>query len=137
VTEHLAAPHRALQEFHRVLRPGGLFLGNCSFMEPWHDESFFHVSPNGAAALLLQAGFRPRAIWPSYRYSGYLALLRMGNRATRLLGPAGLLVQRYSAAFYGLKRLLRGSRAYPPRAHLADLAITAGATDWIAQKPAA
>lgn len=135
VTEHLAAPHRAMQEIFRVLKPGGVYLGNCSFMEPWHDESFFHISPNGAAELLLQAGFHPRAIWPSRGYSGYQSLLRMGNRATRAVWPAGQIMHRYSIAFYWLKRLIMGREKYTEQAYLTDLAISSGATDWIADKP--
>lgn len=135
VVEHLAAPHRAMQEIFRVLKPGGLYLGNCSFMEPWHDESFFHVTPNGAVALLLQAGFEPVAVWPSERYSGYKSLLRMDNSATKMLRSLGSLMQGYSRMFFKLKKMLRGSGRYSESAQLADLAKTAGAIDWVARKP--
>lgn len=135
VTEHLAAPTRAVQEIYRVLKPGGIYLGNCSFMEPWHDESFFHISPNGAAALLLQAGFSPQAIWPAQGYSGYKALMKMGNRGTKAIAFLGTLMHRYSTLFYDIKRRTRGDAGYTDQAYLADIAITAGATDWIAKKP--
>lgn len=135
VTEHLAAPHRALQEIFRVLKPGGFYLGNCSFMEPWHDESFFHISPNGAAALLLQAGFEPQAIWPAHKYSGHAALMRMGNRGTQAISGIGAAIGWYSRSVFALKQRLRGKERYSDQAMLADIAETAGATDWIARKP--
>lgn len=135
VTEHLAAPPRAVQEIFRVLKPGGVFLGNCSFMEPWHDESFYHMSPNGAAALLLQAGFEVEAVWPSHNYSGYISLMAMGNKATQVLKFLGRVMNFYSRKFYDVKRMVRGTGAYPAQDYAADLAITAGAIDWIARKP--
>ena len=135
VTEHLAAPHRAIQEIYRVLKPGSIYLGNCSFMEPWHDESYFHISPNGAAALLLQAGFEPIAIWPSEGYSGYKALLSMGNRATKTVRLLGRVMHGYSRMFFRLKRAILGAEKYTDGQMLADFAKTAGAIDWVARKP--
>jgi SAM-dependent methyltransferase len=52
VTEHLACSMLAMQEFFRVLKPCGYYMGNCAFVEPWHDQSFFHLSPLGASELL-------------------------------------------------------------------------------------
>lgn len=134
VTEHLAAPQRAVQEIWRVLRPGGVFLGNCSFMEPWHDESFYHMSPNGAAALLLQAGFQVEAVWPSHNYSGYISLMAMGNKATQALRALGWVMNTYSRSFYRMKSLIKGQADYDNRLYAKDMSITAGATDWVARK---
>ena len=135
VTEHLAAPHLAIQEIFRVLKPGGLYLGNGSFLEPWHDESFFHITLNGAIALLLQAGFQPEAVWPSEGYSGYKALPVMDNTATRVVRHVGHAMHGASRGFFALKRMLRGADRYGEAEQLRDLAKTAGAIDWIARKP--
>lgn len=131
VVEHLAAPQLAVQEIARVLRPGGSYLGNGSFLEPWHDESFYHLTPNGAAALLLQAGLEPVHIWPSVGYSGYDAMFAMDNKATQLISPLGKLFRLYSHGGQAAKRRLQRS----DEGSLAAIARTAGATDWIARKP--
>lgn len=133
VFEHLSSPHLAAQEVFRILKPGGFFLGNCSFMEAWHDESFFHMSPNGAAAILLQAGFQPKRIWPSKNYSGYISLFRMGNKFMKVSAPIGRVAHFLNGFGINIKRKLRGN-GYSDRAYLKDIAITAGATDWIAEK---
>jgi len=134
VTEHLSSPLRALQQIFRVLKPGGLFMGNCSFLEPWHDESFFHVTPNGAASLLLATGFEVEAMWPSRNYSGYDALLGMGSKTARLLRFMGPVMRRYADMTYAIKRKVRGAAGYGDQGLAFDLARTAGAVDWIARK---
>lgn len=136
VTQYLAAPARAFQEIFRALKPGGQFLSNCCFLEPWTDGSFFHVTPNGAAALLLAAGFEIEAMWPSFRYTGYQSLLRSGSRTARAVGFLGGPMRVYAEATYTLKRLVRGA-AYGEQAYATDLARTAGGFDWIARKPGA
>ena len=136
VTEHLACPQLAAREIFRVLKPGGYYLGNVSFLEPWHDASFFHMTPLGAVELLLGAGFEPRYVWPSRGYSGYVSLIAMGFRPPlRLLKYGGKLV-------YGLYRaqskLLATARRFRNRLTVPDIfdrAKLAGATDWIAQRP--
>jgi len=135
VTEHLAAPHLVVQEIFRVLKSGGFFLGNCSFMEPWHDESFFHISPNGAVELLMSAGFETVAIWPSYDYSGFKALSVMGNRATSLFRVTGTFNHFLSSYFNGFKRFIRRDNLSADLDYAKSLATTAGAIDWVARKP--
>ena len=123
VFEHLACPHLAAQEVARVLKPGGAFCGSVSFMEPWHDDSFFHMSPLGVYEMLVQAGFTPEYIWPGY--SGFDALYGMGNKATRALLP---LARLSSLAFRLGNRLKGRNRA------IEDDAKVAGAINWIARK---
>ena len=131
VTEHLASPYLVAQEVFRTLKPGGHYLGNGSFLEPWHDASYFHMSVLGAFEFLTQAGYEVDHVWPGKGYSGYRALMTMGNRATQrtvFLGEALHSLYRFSN---NLRARLKGV----PRS-IVDDARVAGATDWIAHRPA-
>ncbi|MFA6239518.1 MAG: class I SAM-dependent methyltransferase [Candidatus Hydrogenedentales bacterium] len=136
VTEHLACPHLAFQEMRRVLKPGGYFLGNVAFLEPWHADSFFHMSPNGVIELLTLSGFQPEYVWPSRGYSVFDAAAILGFRgpfrafkfATPILNTAYRLQ-------FSLRRLMRSMKGKPPERPIDDWARMAGAIDWIARKP--
>lgn len=134
VTQYFADPYRAFQEIFRVLRPGGRFLSNCAFLEPWTDGSFFHTTPYGAIALLLSAGFEIEAMWPSHNYSGYQSLLSSGSRTVRMIRGLGTPMRIYAHLTYSAKRRLFGER-YGDLDYAMDLARTAGGFDWIARKP--
>ncbi|MCA9264093.1 MAG: methyltransferase domain-containing protein [Planctomycetales bacterium] len=136
VFEHLACPAVAAQEIRRVLKPGGVFLGNCAFLEPWHDSSYFHASPAGVFALLSQTGFATEYIWPGRGYSGFRAIMVM----------SGWLMNKFrwiGSAIYGMYRLENVTNAYvrktlgrPPRfSDIEKRARVAGAVDWIARVP--
>ncbi len=137
VNEHLACPVRATQEALRVLRPGGHYLGNCSFMEPWHDESFFHMSPNGVIELLTAAGFQIDCVYPGRGWHGFKALPRMAFQGPfRALAPLGNifnLVYRAQTALANARRRAQGRESHDP---VFTAAKVAGAMTWIARKPA-
>jgi SAM-dependent methyltransferase/uncharacterized protein YbaR (Trm112 family) len=134
VTEHLACPQLVAQEVARVLKPGGFYLGNVSFLEPWHDASFYHMTPLGVHELLTQADFDVRHIWPSRGYSGFRSILRMGNKITRRLTLAGDLMFLIYNAGNGLRNRLKRREAGLMKSDIADAAKVSGATDWIAQR---
>jgi SAM-dependent methyltransferase len=64
VLEHLYYPPLALQEINRVLRPGGLMVGSCSFLEGEHYDSQCHHTYLGLYRLLKFAGLDVRHIYP-------------------------------------------------------------------------
>ncbi len=59
VFEHVRHPECLLEEIHRILRPGGRFIGSVSYMEPYHSYSFWNFTPYGWHTLLLEAGLQP------------------------------------------------------------------------------
>jgi SAM-dependent methyltransferase len=135
-TEHLASPQRVVQEVFRVLKPGGYFLSNVSFLEPWHDNSYFHMTPLGVIELLTRAGFEIEFIWPGRNYSGFLALPSMALRGPlKLMRFPGRAVQRLYGAQCLLRNLFRRSRGRSKESAIRQRAIVAGAIDWIARRP--
>lgn len=64
VYEHVEKPEPLMIEISRVLKPGGLFMGSASQMEPFHSQSTFNYTYYGFAKLATDAGleimeFRP------------------------------------------------------------------------------
>ena len=45
--EHIQEPELTFAEIARVLRPGGLFIGSTSFLEPYHAQSTYSYTPYG------------------------------------------------------------------------------------------
>lgn len=140
VFEHLADPMRAADEVARVLKPGGAFIGTVAFLEPFHDNSFFHCSHLGIAWLLQTAGLRIEAISPIPSWDVLRAQIEMEVGIVR--PPARLAARALSAPFawalegYGAlgRRMARARDRYArPLLH----ARHAGAFFFVAHKPSA
>jgi SAM-dependent methyltransferase len=96
VYEHLVAPIVAAQEAARVLKPGGLFLGNVAFVYGFHDRaSFHHMSHAGLLWMLRSVGFERVRIWPTWYYTK--AIPEMAFR-----GLPGLPWRKTAELTYGL-----------------------------------
>ena len=136
VFEHLACPVAAAQEMFRVLKPGGYMMGNCAFLEPWHDGSFFHLSPMGAITMLTQAGFQIESIWPGRGWNAFVAIPAMAFRKPlrflRHFGSLAHAVYQLQNAALGVARRITGK---PSRPDILDRAVIAGAMNWIARRP--
>ncbi len=56
VLEHVRKPEMALSEVMRVLRPGGLFIGQTSQFEPYHSYSLWNFTVYGFKRIAEEAG---------------------------------------------------------------------------------
>jgi SAM-dependent methyltransferase len=104
VLEHLAEPVVALREVHRVLKSDGVLVGTVAFLEPFHDESYFHMTPLGLAKVITESGLKLETVFPIRGWSGPRAQLEMGlgtrvpRWVTRLLSaPANALFALHDA----------------------------------------
>ncbi|MFA1624378.1 class I SAM-dependent methyltransferase [Rhizobium mongolense] len=47
VLEHVRHPDAVIAEVSRILKPGGIFVGSCSQLEPYHSHSIFNWTAYG------------------------------------------------------------------------------------------
>ena len=133
VTEHLAAPLLAIQELYRVLKPGAVYSGCGSFLEPWHDDSYFHLSPLGVIEMLQSGGFEIEALWPGW--SGLEAIFQMNGPHMRAISPLAKLLKFYERAGSRLWRMARKASGAEANGLAFAHARTTGSINWIARKP--
>lgn len=77
VLEHIQHPYVMLKEVLRVLKPGGRFIGTVSFLEPFHDNSYYHHTHLGTFNSLDVAGFDIVKVAPSQGWDGLTAMAYM------------------------------------------------------------
>jgi SAM-dependent methyltransferase len=64
VLEHVEERAGLIAEVGRVLRPGGLFIGSTSQLEPYHSLSVGNLTPYGLARMLRAAAIDPLELRP-------------------------------------------------------------------------
>ncbi|MCL6250010.1 class I SAM-dependent methyltransferase [Altererythrobacter sp. KTW20L] len=56
VFEHVRHPDKVVAEIRRVLKPGGMFVGSMSNLEPYHSYSIFNYTPYGVFRIMEDNG---------------------------------------------------------------------------------
>jgi SAM-dependent methyltransferase len=127
VLEHVAEPRPLIADVARVLRPGGLFMGSTSQLEPYHSLSVGNITPYGLARLAAGAGMELTEVRPgldgitliAHRALGMPAITRRywarespPNRVISLAARTGRIGTRQANA---IKLLLCGQYAFVVR----------------------
>ncbi len=68
VFEHLYNPFQAAKEIGRVLKKGGALVGSSAFLEPFHAESYFHMTHRGLTEVFTRAGFSEVQVYPGWSF---------------------------------------------------------------------
>ena len=135
VLEHIQFPFVMTQETFRVLKPGSLFIGTVSFLEPFHNDSYYHHSHLATFNSLHNAGFELLHVSPA---KNWMALLAIGNMALfrqlpiwltwLLVLPLQALHRLWWWVGHAITKSKRASEEY-------RLLSTTGAFTFIARKP--
>jgi len=64
VLEHVERPHELIGDVARVLKPGGVFGGSTSHLEPYHGRSTMNLTPYGLKRALETSGLELESIMP-------------------------------------------------------------------------
>ena len=77
VLEHIQHPLVMMKEVYRVLKTGGVFIGSVSFLEPFHEDSFYHHTYLGLINSIIAADFEIEFICPNESWTGITAISQM------------------------------------------------------------
>lgn len=100
VMEHVPDPEKTIEEFARVLRPGGTVITTAPFVYPIHDAyDFFRYSPDGLAAMMRRYELTVEKVKPLSGTAVTLATMfnlywyEIGFVWTKWLYPVGLILR--------------------------------------------
>jgi SAM-dependent methyltransferase len=80
VYEHLVSPMVAAREAFRVLKPGGMFVGNAAFVYGFHDRaSFYNMSHAAILSLLRTVGFEDVRVWEDWPFEAAISDMEFGS----------------------------------------------------------
>jgi SAM-dependent methyltransferase len=135
VFEHIRYPFVAMREVVRVMKPGAVFIGTVAFLEPYHLNSFYHMSHLGTINLLADAGLKikhiePNAEWNGLRAQGWMSLFP--HMPMWLTNLAVLPVHLLSRLYWMLGHAVQNRPATSETAR--RVANTAGYR-WVCEKP--
>jgi len=96
VLEHVRYPDRLMPDVRRVLKKGGLLIGEVSYLEPYHSYSVFNFTPYGLSRVFADAGLELLEVRPGIdAYSLITRQLLGGPRLLNFLfkrSPVNLLI---------------------------------------------
>lgn len=64
VLEHVERPHALVADVERILKPGGVFAGSTSQLEPYHGRSTMNLTPYGFKRLAEASGLEVELLAP-------------------------------------------------------------------------
>ncbi len=135
VVPHTAHPLVVMREIHRVLRPGGRYVGTMEFLEPCHMQSRHHVTALGVQDWVDFSGFELVHLEANDRWLGMNSLLEMGFYP-RLSWSVNRRVAQALAGFHLLQTRKQRSRpSTAPLGHGLPERVTGGFR-FVADKPA-
>lgn len=135
VLEHIQYPLVLMQEVNRVLKDGGVLIGTVSFLEPFHENSYYHHTHLGLYNDLIHAGFDVRQLAASKDWQVFDAQANMApwvffpGLPNFLRKPIIRLPKVLSERWFSINRLFRKT----PLPN--NFSLVTGAFSYVARKP--
>jgi SAM-dependent methyltransferase len=135
VLEHVKMPDIVMSEARRVLKPGGLLIGTSAFLEPFHLNSYEHMTHLAIHRTLSGAGFEvilisPNRQWSVLRAQAEMSLFPIGALPRWLRRTSVAPLEVASRGAWALKRRLGKKRA----SELQRLLETTGGFRFVARR---